>query len=223
MIHSSQASKLKNTRSYWPKFKPLAISCGVGLGMLGLQLGIYYGLIYLGVTSGMLPPALSYLVKWVLWDPKILFYALQDIGLDIAALLYSLSKKDWKGIAQLGATQFVVSLITQTLKLSVDRLRPNGVNHHSFPSGHTSAAFTGASYIHQRYGLTKALPAYFAASIVGCVRVHKLAHYPTDVLAGAGIAILNAYLIVSSKNKEPAPIDPIATNSKKSTNKKVPR
>lgn len=204
-------------QSYWPQIKPLVVAAAIGLGILSLQIGIYYGFIYFGITKGMLPFALQSLIDWVLWDPQIFIFRLHakiaisarlhDAALSTFAFLYSLSQKDWQGIKQLLSTQGLVTGITYLLKRSVGRLRPNGENTYSFPSGHTSGAFTGASYIHQRYGLIKALPAYFVASMVGCIRVHKLAHYPTDVLAGAGIAILTAYSIVRNhdRNKDDNP------------------
>jgi hypothetical protein len=37
----------------------------------------------------------------------------------------------------------------------------------SFPSGHTSAAFIGPTFIHQRYGFVQAIPLYMLASFVG--------------------------------------------------------
>ena len=37
----------------------------------------------------------------------------------------------------------------------------------SFPSGHTSAAFTGAAFMDYKYGLKYGLPAYILASFVG--------------------------------------------------------
>jgi membrane-associated phospholipid phosphatase len=83
--------------------------------------------------------------------------------------------------------------ITHGLKLTVDKKRPNGGDH-SFPSGHTSAAFSGASFIQRRYGWYAGAPAYLAAAFVGWSRIETEEHYPEDVLAGAGIGVLCTYL-----------------------------
>lgn len=54
-------------------------------------------------------------------------------------------------------------------------------------------AFTGASFIHKRYGLKYAIPAYVAATYVGYSRVHVKAHYTKDVLAGAALGAASSF------------------------------
>lgn len=96
-----------------------------------------------------------------------------------------------------GQYQFYKSLgttigITFGLKYSINRQRPNGSDY-SFPSGHTSSAFQGASFIHQRYGLKYGWIAYLGASFVGYSRVKANVHYTTDVIAGAIIGTMSSY------------------------------
>ena len=105
-----------------------------------------------------------------------------------------------------GSTQFYKAmgttlLTTYTLKTITNKRRPDGSCCSSFPSGHTSAAFMGASFIHFRYGLKYAIPAYLAASYVGYSRVYANRHYPEDVLAGATIGILSSYYFTTRYNK----------------------
>ena len=69
--------------------------------------------------------------------------------------------------------------------------------HTGFPSGHTSAAFQGASFIHYRYGLKKAIVPYIAATFVAYSRVYSEKHYLHDVLAGAFIGTFSNYYFVS--------------------------
>jgi membrane-associated phospholipid phosphatase len=89
---------------------------------------------------------------------------------------------------------FVTSqVITEGLKLAIDKNRPNGNCCNSFPSGHTSKAFMGASFIHKRYGWKFATPAYIAATYVGYSRVEADKHYVEDVVAGAAIGILSSF------------------------------
>ena len=82
--------------------------------------------------------------------------------------------------------------ITHGLKTIVDKKRPNGSNR-SFPSGHTSAAFQGAAFIHERYGWKPAVTAYFCATFVAYSRVESKNHYTDDVIAGAIIGTLSSF------------------------------
>ncbi|VAW96524.1 Membrane-associated phospholipid phosphatase [hydrothermal vent metagenome] len=96
-----------------------------------------------------------------------------------------------------GQIQFLKSftsnfLITNALKSIVTKKRPNG-GLRSFPSGHTSAAFQGAAFIHKRYGFFISVPAYLAAGFVGYSRVESKFHFNNDVFAGAAIGILNSF------------------------------
>jgi len=96
-----------------------------------------------------------------------------------------------------GRDQFLQSfastvVVTQVLKYSINRERPNGGSQ-SFPSGHTSAAFHGAAFIHARYGLSYGIPAYIGAAFVGYSRVASNKHYNSDVFAGALIGGISAF------------------------------
>ncbi len=83
-----------------------------------------------------------------------------------------------------------MEVVTYGLKYSIDEQRPNG-QPHSFPSGHTSAAFMGAEFIRKEYGAWPGVPAYLAASYVGWTRQQSRNHYTRDVLAGAAVGILS--------------------------------
>ena len=108
--------------------------------------------------------------------------------------------------------------IFQFLKKSINRWRPgckysqlskyiddshcsHGHELQSFPSGHTSAAFSGASFIHFRYGLKYGIPLYCLASFTGYSRIHANKHHIEDVMAGAGIAILSSWYFTSPYSK----------------------
>lgn len=86
---------------------------------------------------------------------------------------------------------------TYALKYTIDKKRPNGGNH-SFPSGHTSAAFQGAAFIHKRYGIDYAIPAYVGATFVGYSRIEAKKHDVVDVLAGAGIGMASSFYFTDS-------------------------
>lgn len=98
-------------------------------------------------------------------------------------------------------------LITSNLKDEFQRRRPNEANHNSyfeggeggrhfasFPSAHTSTAFTFATSLATVYQDHKWVPpvAYSVASLVGLSRIHDNKHWTTDVLAGATVGFLTA-------------------------------
>lgn len=98
----------------------------------------------------------------------------------------------------------VNSGITNALKSAADRTRPNEFDQRSFPSGHTSRAFTAANfakYNTQQYDLDDSSKKYFdwtfnsAAIATGWARVEAGWHYPSDVLAGAAVGNVVASII----------------------------
>lgn len=97
------------------------------------------------------------------------------------------------GAKQLFKAMVTTQLGTIALKQITHERRPNGHCCDSFPSAHTAMAFTGASFIHKRYGLKYAMPAYVAATYVGYSRVHVKAHYTKDVLAGAALGAASSF------------------------------
>ena len=112
---------------------------------------------------------------------------------------YYLDDKD--GRNQFYKSFFSTVLATHSLKYTVNEERPDGSNTQSFPSGHTSAAFQGASFIHYRYGLKKAIIPYIGATFVGYSRIHSQKHYLHDVLAGTMIGTYsNYYFTTKYKN-----------------------
>ena len=118
---------------------------------------------------------------------------------------------DSEGESQMYQSFFTNLGITYTLKISINRTRPNGGDH-SFPSGHTSAAFQGAGFIHARYGWKYAIPAYIGASFVGYSRVYANKHFPSDVWAGAIIGTLSSFYFATPYKD--INIQPTANNGK---------
>ncbi len=121
-------------------------------------------------------------------------------GIAGIALIISASKKDTEGMIQLGLTFGVATLATGGIKRLADVEQPGG-GKHSFPSGHMTNAMSGASYLHYRYGWKYGLPAYLMAGVVGLSRVKAQAHRWEDVLAGAAVANLTAYLLTDRFNE----------------------
>lgn len=97
-------------------------------------------------------------------------------------------------------TSFFANLAaTSGLKFAVDKRRPNGKKH-SFPSAHTSITFQSAAFLHRRYGIKPAVPAYLAAAFVGYSRLDSSNHYPEDVLAGAALGIFSGWYLTTPRH-----------------------
>jgi hypothetical protein len=115
-------------------------------------------------------------------------------------------------VAQTGAdlieAQFVNGTITQVLKITVDRTRPNG-GHHSFPSGHTSASFATAAVLARRFGWRVAIPAYSVATYAGISRIAENQHFPSDVIFGAAIGLVSGRSATVGKGKATFTVSPL--------------
>jgi len=75
--------------------------------------------------------------------------------------------------------------------------RPDNSNEHSFPSGHTAAAFLGAHILFREYKDVSpwiGVAGYAVASTTGTLRMINRRHWFSDVIVGAGIGILSAEL-----------------------------
>lgn len=117
------------------------------------------------------------------------------LALPISALGYAAYLDDKQGIQALGSSYFATMGTTHLLKRIVNRQRPNSGNH-SFPSGHTASAFSGAAFLQKRYGWQLGAPAYAMAAFTGYSRVQAKKHYWSDVFAGAALATgINHWLV----------------------------
>lgn len=89
-----------------------------------------------------------------------------------------------------------------TLKYTVNEERPDQSDDLSFPSGHTSIAFTNAALLYYEYkdsNVWYASSGFLFATATGILRIANNRHYTSDVLAGAGIGLASG-LIVSYWN-----------------------
>ena len=105
--------------------------------------------------------------------------------------------------------------VTEILKRSVKEERPDQSDDLSFPSGHTSVAFTNAALLYYEYkdsNLWYAGSGFLFATATGILRIANNRHYTSDVLAGAGIGLASG-LIVSYWN----PLKSVSLGKKKKT------
>lgn len=123
-----------------------------------------------------------------------------DIGLlvvPVAALSASLIKGDKEGTWQFTKGFVLNQAVTYGLKISINKSRPDFSDNNAFPSGHTSTAFHGASFIHRRYGFKYSIPAYVISGFTAFSRIGADKHDGFDILAGAIIGIGSTYLFTT--------------------------
>ena len=119
------------------------------------------------------------------------------VAFPLAALGMTFHHEDRQGRWQFARSIGVSGLATVALKQAVDKERPDGDCCDAFPSGHTSTAFVSAAFMHRRYGLKVAVPAYIVATYVGYTRVDADRHAAEDVVAGAAIGFLSSWFLTS--------------------------
>ena len=160
------------------------------------------------VRSKLIAGRLLVVILILLWHPPgafaksstekngdLLMLAIPAAGYGAALFL-----KDVEGRGQFHRS-FLLNLgTTYFLKTVIDKQRPDGSGDDSFPSGHTSVSFQGASFIQVRYGWRYGIPAFAAASYVAWSRVNANRHDLLDVLAGATIGVISSRLLTRARS-----------------------
>lgn len=127
------------------------------------------------------------------------------VWLILAALMMCVKKYRKTGMAVIVSVAVAYIICDIVLKNLVSRDRPCDLagfdllvsvpETYSFPSGHTMSSFAAATaiyFFHRREG---AIAMVFAA-LVGFSRLYLFVHWPTDVIAGAVLGIVVAYVVV---------------------------
>lgn len=145
-------------------------------------------------------------------DPayKLLSNTTLEISMAIPLIIYTVGHMKKDSISKnkaiiIGETFLVNGVLTTAMKMAVKRERPfntypdidraTSVTGYSFPSGHTSTAFSTATALSIAYPKWYIIaPSFLWASSVSYSRMHLGVHYPTDLLAGAVLGSGSAYL-----------------------------
>jgi membrane-associated phospholipid phosphatase len=95
--------------------------------------------------------------------------------------------------------------LTQTVKFTTRRERPDLSGRTSFPSGHAADTFAFATAVERHLGWRYAVPAYTFASYVAISRLPANRHWFSDTLFGAATGII-AGRTVTSREAHPFPV-----------------
>lgn len=105
----------------------------------------------------------------------------------------------WGGLALSAGASYVLSAATTYgLKHAVSERRPDSSDRRSFPSGHATMAFAGATALRHEYGHVSpwvSVGGYAMATLVAADRVRRDRHYVHDVLAGAAVGVAATELV----------------------------
>jgi membrane-associated phospholipid phosphatase len=123
-------------------------------------------------------------------------------ALPAAAFALTVRRDDREGRRQFYKSFGATVVGTLALKETFDKKRPDGTGDDAFPSGHAATAFQGAAFIHRRYGIRDAWPAYVLATFTAWTRVDADEHDNADVLAGAAIGIASSFVLAKRRNVE---------------------
>jgi membrane-associated phospholipid phosphatase len=110
--------------------------------------------------------------------------------------------------ADLVDAQIVNGVLTQGLKATVTRTRPNGSSH-SFPSGHSSATFATAAVIQEHFGWKVALPFYALGGYVGISRLVDNQHFASDVIFGSALGLVSGRAASIGHRRGPVSVSPV--------------
>jgi membrane-associated phospholipid phosphatase len=94
---------------------------------------------------------------------------------------------------------FVYSAVaTSVIKLTVNRTRPSG-GPYSFPSGHTTTAFSTVPVVWHHAGWVAGMGAGTLACITAMSRMEDNSHYASDVIFGAAVGLVFGRAVISQR------------------------
>jgi membrane-associated phospholipid phosphatase len=121
-----------------------------------------------------------------------------------ASVVYAVGRiKDQPKVSHVGM-DLIQSLViseglTQTLKYTTRRERPDHSSKNSFPSGHAADTFAFATALERHLGWRYFVPAYALASYVAVSRLPANRHWFSDAVFGASVGIIAGRTVTSSE------------------------
>jgi membrane-associated phospholipid phosphatase len=127
-----------------------------------------------------------------------------------ASIVYAVGRlKDEPKVSHVGMDLIqslaMSEILTQTLKYTTRRERPDHSGRNSFPSGHAADTFAFATALERHLGWRYAVPAYTFASYVAISRLPANRHWFSDAVFGAAVGII-AGRTVTSNEAAPFPV-----------------
>jgi membrane-associated phospholipid phosphatase len=115
--------------------------------------------------------------------------------LGTASIIYAVGRaKDEPKVSHVGMdlirSLLIAEGLTQALKYTTRRERPDGSGRTAFPSGHAADTFAFATALERHLGWRGAVPAYVFASYVAISRLPANRHWLSDAVFGSAVGII---------------------------------
>jgi len=128
-----------------------------------------------------------------------------------ASAVYAVGRiKDQPKVSHLGMDLIealaMSEALTQTLKYTVRRERPDGSSKNSFPSGHAADTFAFATALERHLNWRYWVPAYIFSSYVAISRLPANRHWLSDAVFGSAVGIIAGRTVTSHESERPYPV-----------------
>jgi membrane-associated phospholipid phosphatase len=128
-----------------------------------------------------------------------------------ASVVYAVGRiKDQPKVSHLGMDLIealaMSEALTQTLKYTVKRERPDGSSKNSFPSGHAADTFAFATALERHLNWRYSVPAYIFSSYVAISRLPANRHWLSDAVFGSAVGIIAGRTVTSHESERPYPV-----------------
>jgi len=133
--------------------------------------------------------------QWPILDNLAIFFS-DKFGYVLIVFLFIIFRKKWRIIIQTFAAAIISRLvITNIIRWIFPRLRPLGDAVNSFPSGHAAFYFAIAAVVYF-YNKKLGILFFIASFLMGLARVFSSVHWPSDIIGGALVGIISAWLVI---------------------------
>jgi membrane-associated phospholipid phosphatase len=124
-----------------------------------------------------------------------------------ATIVYATGRlKDQPRVSHVGMDLLQALLIsegmTQLIKVSVQRERPDGSSNNSFPSGHAADTFAFATALERHLNWRYVVPAYAFSSYVAFSRVPADRHWFSDAMFGTAVGIIAGRTVTGNETSK---------------------
>src|SRR5262245_25382731 len=128
-----------------------------------------------------------------------------------ASIVYAVGRiKDEPKVSHLGMDLIealaMSEALTQTLKYTTRRERPDGSGKNSFPSGHAADTFAFATALERHLNWKYSVPAYIFSSYVAISRLPANRHWLSDAVFGSAVGIIAGRTVTSHEAERPFPV-----------------